>query len=184
MDISKQFQTPPEVCRYMASLIPEGVVTALEPTPGNGNIVRELSGYVVTAPEDFFLLDKNERFDCVVMNPPFSTGSAILTNAPAIYKSDKGMKVGYRMLLDCTHKADVIIALMPVFTLIDSDVRMRHLKKFGIRSLTFLPRKTFEYARIQTCIMELVKGYAGPTEFKVYDLLPVVPDKNELILNF
>lgn len=37
------FQTPPEVCKYMVSLIPEGVISVLEPTPGVGNIVSELN---------------------------------------------------------------------------------------------------------------------------------------------
>lgn len=184
MDISKDFQTPPAVCRYMASLIPDHVKTVLEPTKGLGNLVEALEGYDVTAPNDYFLLDKKSRFDCVVMNPPFSTSSLITTNAPAVYKKDKGMKVGYRILNECTQMSDYIIALMPVFTLTDSDVRMRFFKRFGMVSVTFLPRKTFEYIRIQTCIMQLCKGYSGPTELLVYDLLPVIPHKNELILNF
>lgn len=182
MNITDQFQTPPNVCRYMASLIPDGTTTVLEPTPGRGNLVAELDEYEVTAPADYFLMDKNLRFDCVIMNPPFSTRSAILTNAPSSWKNSKGMKFGYKMLLDCTNKSDVIIALMPAFVLSDSDVRLRHLKKFGMISVTSLPRVTFGYARIQTVVLFLHRNYIGPTEFVVFDLLPAIPHKNELIL--
>jgi type I restriction-modification system DNA methylase subunit len=174
-----EFQTPPEVCRYMVSLLPPGCQTILEPTPGKGNIVRYLSDYQVTAPADYFLLDKTNRFDGVVMNPPFSTGSAILDNAPAKYHNEKGMKLGYRILNDCMQMSDTIIALMPWFTLTDSDVRLRFLHKFGLRSVTALPRKTFEYSRIQTCILELNKGFTGKTMFVPYDHLPKIPCKYE-----
>lgn len=46
--------------------------------------------------------------------------------------------------------SDNIIALMPWFTISDSDVRIRKLMDFGLKSLTLLHRKTFQYARIQT----------------------------------
>lgn len=175
-DYRSQFQTPPEVCRYMVSMIPIGVNTVLEPTPGKGNIVRELAGYQVTAPEDYFLLDKSERFDATVMNPPFSTKFAILDNAPKSF-CEKGMRFGYQFLLDCCRRSDIVIALMPWFTLSDSDVRLRHLKRHGIKSITSLPRKTFEYVRIQTCILVLIKGYNGPTEFIVYDFTEKIPSE-------
>lgn len=81
------------------------------------------------------------------------------------------MKIGYQILLDCMEMSDHVIALMPWFTLSDSDVRLRALKSYGMKSITALPRKTFEYARIQTVVIELEKGYQYPTEFRVYDLL-------------
>lgn len=167
------FQTPKAVCRYMASLIAEGIETVLEPTPGMGNLVSEIEAigkYKVTAPSDFFLLDRAIRFDQVVMNPPFSSKYAIMDNAPDNFIRS-GMRLGYFMLTECMQKSDNIIALMPWFTLSDSDVRLRALKKFGMRSITALPRKTFEYARIQTVVIELVKGFSGKTEFKVLDLM-------------
>lgn len=174
------YQTPIEVCRYMVSLIPIGVQTVLEPTPGEGNILKCLNGYQVTAPEDYFLLDKSLRFDCVVMNPPFSSKSAILDNAPVNF-FEKGMKFGYRILIECTQKSDVTIALMPWFTLSDSDVRLRYLTSIGLKSVTALPRKTFEYARIQTVVLEIVKGYCGPIQFKVFDFLPKIKSDLELL---
>jgi hypothetical protein len=67
--------------------------------------------------------------------------------------------------------SDRVIALMPWFTISDSDVRLRSLKKWGLRSVTALPRKTFQFARVQTCVLELVKGWQLETHFKVFDLL-------------
>lgn len=164
------FQTPKFVGEYMVSLIPQSAKTILEPTPGKGQIVELLKDYQVTAPDDFFLLDKSIKFDCVIMNPPFSKKYANLKNAAEEY-SKYGMTVGYKMLEDCLQLSSNVIALMPWFVMLDSDVRMRHLKRYGIKSLTALPRKTFDYSRIQTVVMELVKGWQEPTTFKVFDLI-------------
>lgn len=172
-------QTPPNVCRYIVSLLPDNTCTVLEPTKGQGNIVEALKGYEVTAPDDFFLLDKDLRFDAVVMNPPFSSGSAILTNAPKSFDL-KGMKAGHYFLTQCMQRSDTVIALMPWFTVSDSDVRLRYLANFGIRLLTALPRKTFGYVRIQTVVIHLENGYKGMTDFRVFDLLP---DRDTLISN-
>jgi type I restriction-modification system DNA methylase subunit len=152
----------------MVSLIPANARTVLEPTPGIGNIVSQLSGYEVTAPIDYFKLDKNTRFDCVVMNPPFSSKSAF--NVPD-HLNKFGMRLGYHILTECMNMSDNVIALMPWFTLSDSDVRLRSLKKYGLKSITALPRKTFEYVRIQTVIIELERGYEKETLFKVFDLI-------------
>lgn len=38
------FQTPVNVCDYMVSLLPGGVRSVLEPTPGTGNLVKSLNG--------------------------------------------------------------------------------------------------------------------------------------------
>lgn len=162
------YQTPLDVAQYMAGLLPVLVKEVLEPTEGEGNVTSALSEYNVTAPKDYFLLDENLKFDAVVMNPPFSEASAILTNAPDYYKGS-GMGVGYKILDECMEKAPVIIALMPWYTISDSDVRMRKLIKFGLSSITVLPRKTFDYARIQTCIIQLIKGWDKATLFHSYE---------------
>lgn len=106
------------------------------------------------------------------MNPPFSAKYARIENA-TIDLSKYGMRLGYHFLTECMKKSDNIIALMPWFTISDSDVRLRFLKNYGLKSLTALPRKTWQYARIQTVVIELVKGWHQETEFKVYDLLSV-----------
>jgi len=162
-----QYQTPVEVISYMCSMIPEGSVRILEPTPGNGRIVKYLRKYDVTAPKDFFKMEK-DRFDCIVMNPPFSTktGFGIPTELNL-----NGMRLGYYILDKCMEMSNHLIALMPWFTILDSDKRSVIIKKFGLRSITALPRKTFDYARIQTCILELDKGFQEETIFKVYSLI-------------
>jgi type I restriction-modification system DNA methylase subunit len=166
-DLSADFQTPVNVCKFMASLVPDGVKSVLEPTAGAGNIVRALAGYQVYSPEDFFQM-KFQRFDCVVTNPPFSAKYAF--GVPPGFEKH-GMRLGYHILTRCMEMSDNIIALMPWFTISDSDVRLRFIKRFGLKSLTALPRKTFQYARIQTCVFEMQKGFKGETAFKVFDLL-------------
>lgn len=165
-----EFQTPPEVAEYMCSLIPEGVVTVLEPTPGEGNILNLLGEYRVTAPDNFFTLDPSLYFDCVVMNPPFSLKYAF--GLPEGLNMN-GMRLGYHILLQCMKMSDRVIALMPLFTISDSDVRLRYLKQFGIKSITILPRKTFKYVRIQTAVFELIKGWGQPTVFEAFELMQV-----------
>jgi len=176
MIIDTNFQTPKEVCTYMASLVPENSKSILEPTPGLGNMISALNkkGFSVEFPDDYFLHQqryKKASFDCVVMNPPFSSKSAYLGNAPDEWKNYTGMKFGYKMLTEMMEISKNIIALMPWFTISDSDVRLRSLKNYGLKSVTALPRKTFQYARIQTCVIELEKGFTGRTEFKVFELL-------------
>jgi type I restriction-modification system DNA methylase subunit len=176
-DYKTDFQTPPEVCKYMVSLIPAGTQTILEPSPGVGNMVRELKakGFTkITYPSDFFLIDKRIRFDCIVMNPPFSTKFALMQNAPSDF-DHQGMRLGYYFLTECMKMSNNVIALMPWFTISDSDVRLRALKDYGLKSITALPRRTFRFARIQTCVLELENRYQGATEFKVFDRLTESP---------
>lgn len=160
------FQTPVPVCNYMASLIPDGVRTILEPTSGVGNLLRAIPAkYQVTAPADFFQMPP-ARFDCVLTNPPFSSRYAF---GVPLELNKYGMRLGYHILTECMKMSDNVIALMPWFTISDSDVRLRALSRFGLISVTALPRATFRYARIQTVVLQLSKGYKGDTLFKVYD---------------
>lgn len=154
----------------METLIPDEVVTVCEPTPGKGNLVSILKskGYRVTAPRDYWTLNKKRRFDAIVGNLPFS--SKTFFNCPIEFEG-KGMIVAYEQMKVLMQMSDNVILLMPWFTISDSDVRLRMLKNYGLISVTALPRKTFQYARIQTCVLQLKKGYSGATEFKVFDCL-------------
>lgn len=107
-------------------------------------------GYDVTAPEDFFKM-KQKRFDCIVMNPPFTP-----------------MIKGYEILFACMKMSDVVIALMPWLTIINSEKRAKELKEYGVASIAHLPRKVFPGSRVQTCIIELHKGYKEKSIFKIY----------------
>lgn len=164
------FQTPPDVCDYMVSLLPAGVKNLLEPTPGIGNLVRaaEDRGYNVIGPTNYWILDKTLRFEAIIGNLPFS--SRTFWGCPKELEGT-GMIVSYQQLTVLMGMSDNLILLMPWFTISDSDVRLRNLKRFGLISVTALPRKTFQYSRIQTVILQLQKGYTGPSEFKVYELL-------------
>ena len=111
-------------------MVPEGSVQILEPTPGVGNLVEALfrRGFSPEFPEDYF--KERERYlksswDCVIMNPPFSSKSAFMDNAPEDWQNQKGMKFGYRMLLEMMSISDHVIALMPWFTISDSDTSIR-----------------------------------------------------------
>ena len=168
--IEDDFQTPPIIAEYMASLIPEKCRSILEPTPGQGNIINALNGkYNITAPKDFFLLDFKSRFDCVIMNPPFSSKYANMDNAPG-HTQTQGMRIGYYILYKCMEMSDNIIALMPWFTISDSDRRINYIMSFGCKRIHALPRKTFKYTRIQTIVLQLEKGFKGETEFKLLNL--------------
>lgn len=159
------FQTPYFVAKYMASLIPDRVKTILEPTPGIGNLIAAIQevrpDISITAPDDFFLM-QYQKFDCIVMNPPFTGRNAYMQNAPVEAK-DMGMRLGYYILTKCMEMSDNVIALMPWFTISDSDLRLKSIKSFGLKSITPLLRKTFRYARIQTCVIEMEKGFTGQT---------------------
>lgn len=170
-----KYQTPSDVADYMVSLLPDDIDYVLEPTPGKGNLVKALEdrNIKVEAPRDYFLIDKHQVFPAVVMNPPFSSKSLDITNAPEEY-INSGMKCGYNMLFECMEMTELVIALMPWYTISDSDVRMRHIMNYGLKSLTVLPRKTFNYARIQTCIIELQKGFTGKTRFQSYEFLKLI----------
>lgn len=148
--VDGNFQTPLDVCDYMVSLVPSGVQTILEPTPGEGNLVGQLKrDYIVVSPDEFWSV--SGYFDAVVMNPPFSP-----------------MDVGYKIFYRVMEMTNVIIALMPWLILINSSKRALDIHNFGLVSVTHLPRAVFNGSRVQTCILKMVRGYQGQTEFCFY----------------
>ena len=87
------------------------------------------------------------------MNPPFTP-----------------MKVGYEILYDCMDMTDNIIALMPWLTMINGAKRTKDIIDYGLKSITHLPRKVFNGARVQTCILHMERGYNNDTLFYNYNL--------------
>ena len=134
----------------MVGILPgSGIKTVLEPTPGAGNIVKELRGYNkydICAPNEFWDIDG--RFDAVVMNPPFTP-----------------MVTGYKILYRVMEMSDIIVALMPWLTIINSEKRTRDIVGFGLKSITHMPRSVFPGSRVQTCILNMAKGYDDDTMF-------------------
>lgn len=148
-DWGEHFQTPPEICAYMSSFLPKNAGRILEPTAGKGRLVEALKPYGdVVAPENFYTMEK-QRFDWIVMNPPFTP-----------------MSQGYKILYSCMEMSDNIIALMPYQCIINGEKRTQDIMSFGLKSITHLPRSTFKGSRVQTCILEMNKGYKGDTIFK------------------
>jgi hypothetical protein len=146
------FQTPDYICEYMVGILPQGNKTILEPTPGEGNLVKALKekSFNVIAPEDFWEI--SGRFDAIVMNPPFSP-----------------METGYKILYKCMEMSDTVIALMPWLTIINSEKRIKKIMDFGLVSITHLPRSVFKGSRVQTCILTMLKHYGGQTSFYNYE---------------
>lgn len=147
------FQTPEWCCELMASMIPAGTTSVLEPTPGAGGLVKVLenTGFKVESPfGDFFNYDITSGPKCVVMNPPFSP-----------------MSNGYKILYKCMEHADSIIALMPWLAIINGEKRTADIKAFGLTKIIHLPRSTFKGSRVQCCILVMNKGFSGDTIFEV-----------------
>ena len=150
-DYGDHFQTPTHICEYMAAFVPGINARVLEPTPGKGNLVKTLKERCyVYAPEHFEDVPFDSYFDYIVMNPPFSP-----------------MKVGYQILYKCMNMTDNIIALMPYLTIINGEKRTKDIMHYGLKSITHLPRSTFKGSRVQTCILEMHRGYMGDTIFKL-----------------
>jgi hypothetical protein len=148
-DWGDNFQTPENVCEYMASFLKGNKGLILEPTAGKGKLVKALKKYgQVFVPNDFNKMVKTD-FEWIVMNPPFSP-----------------MKQGYDILYRCMDMSDNIIALMPYLAIINGEKRRKLIKDFGLKSVTHLPRPTFKGSRVQTCILEMKRGYKGDTIYK------------------
>ncbi len=148
-DWGDNFQTPENVCKYMASFLIGNTGLILEPTAGKGKLVKELKHYgEVFVPDDFNKMTK-QQFEWIVMNPPFSP-----------------MKQGYEILYKCMDMTDNVIALMPYLTIINGEKRTQDIMDFGLKSITHLPRSTFKGSRVQTCILEMKRGWKSDTIFK------------------
>lgn len=149
IDWGDNFQTPEYICEYMASFLPNDAGFILEPTPGKGNLVKSLEKHGKVYAPKYFEDVKDVKFDWIVMNPPFTP-----------------MKQGYDILYKCMEMTDNIIALMPYLTIINGEKRTQDIMGWGLKSITHLPRSVFKGSRVQTCILEMKKGYKGDTIFK------------------
>lgn len=150
-DWGTNFQTPQKICDYMASFLPKNAGIILEPTAGKGNLIKSLMPYgEIYAPDNFYNIDENKKFDWIVMNPPFTP-----------------MKQGYDILYKCMNMSDNIIALMPYLTIINGEKRTQFIMDWGLKSITHLPRSVFKGSRVQTCILEMKHGYNECTIFKI-----------------
>jgi len=148
------FQTPIWVIEKMCAMVDFAPKAILEPTPGEGNMVRALKSNFpnseVVAPTDYWKLEKRS-FDLIFANPPFSP-----------------MSEGYEFLRDFMTRSQNIIILLPWFILINSERRARKIMQFGLMEIAHLPRTVFPGSRIQCCVMKLRQGYKGDAKFTVW----------------
>ena len=164
----ENLQTPLYICRYMISMIPDRVTTILDPTPGKGNLIKLLNDrFIITAPDNFFEWNQ-QKVDCVIMNPPFTANDTNFNNAPEYVKKLTGSKIVHYFLFQMMNISENIIAIVPWYTIINSKKRTNYIKNFGMISVTNLPRSVFKRSLIQTCVLQLKKGYQGETIFKQY----------------
>lgn len=158
MPYSNDFQTPSTVCDYMVSLLKYGDYhTILEPTPGQGNLVKAIRNKfphaAISLPDDFWKLPSSSRYDCAVMNPPFTP-----------------MTQGYAYLEAIMNMTDRIVALLPWVLLLNSHKRMNEVyRNYGLISITYLPRSVFPGSRVQCCILYMSKGWKHDTVFRMFD---------------
>lgn len=153
------FQTPSWVCNQMVeeiSRLHNLPHTILEPTQGEGNLVRAIQtvypACTIHTPQDFFAFD--ERVDLVIGNPPFSP-----------------MTVGYDILERCFELSDNIIMLMPWLSLINSAKRTQLYRERGLKKVIHLPRKAFKGSRVQTCVLVFERGHDGEIELVLDEVI-------------
>ncbi len=150
------FQTPEWVCKIMARQIEYNPIFILEPTPGEGNLVKVLKSQfpdaIIDAPDDFYRFYANNHagYHIIIANPPFTP-----------------MNLGYRMLEDffgIVHQQ--IIILLPWMALINSERRTKKYIEKGLKKIIHLPRKAFPGARVQCCILVFKREYTGDIIFE------------------
>lgn len=153
MRASMDFQTPDWVCARMIDMIDGHPKSVLEPTPGEGNLVRALMDTFpntdIYAPVNIYEYTPPRIFDAIVMNPPFSP-----------------MQKGYEILQMVSEWSDQVIALLPWLLLINSEERMQWFVDRGLAEILHLPRRAFSGSRVQTCVVKLLEGYDGDILFQ------------------
>lgn len=149
------FQTPLDVAKYMVGMSYTGTGgNVLEPCPGIGNIVKVIKSFglnPIIPKDNFWKMNHFIKYDCIIMNPPFSP-----------------MKEGYKFLYKCMELSNEIIALMPWLVIINGEKRTKDIMNYGLASITHLPRSIFKGARVQCCILHLVRGWDEQTIFVDY----------------
>ncbi|MBD3404498.1 MAG: hypothetical protein GF411_00005 [Candidatus Lokiarchaeota archaeon] len=151
------FQTPDWVCDIMVGMIDDYPDSIIEPTPGEGNLVRALYNRFpksnIIALDDVYQYQPNKEIECACMNPPFSP-----------------MKQGFEILKRVTEWTPYIIALLPWFMLINSERRTQWFIENGLCEIIHLPRRAFPGSRVQTFIAKLISGYKGEISFNTWEV--------------
>lgn len=160
---SNHFQTPLWVCDIMIKQITNPPNSILEPTAGNGNLVKTLkekfpNTEIIAEYHDIHNLAPI-KVDYVVANPPFSP-----------------MLKGYEMLELFFKFSKNIIIILPWLSLINSVKRTNWFRLMGLYKVIHLPRSAFVGSRVQTCILVFKDNYHGMIELE----LPENPNINKI----
>jgi hypothetical protein len=175
-----QFQTPEHVADYMVSLITEEPKLVLEPSIGEGNLVKALwkrfpkarvVGFDVEetplqddrleffkmdfldAKMDYLVKTIGYRFDLILANPPFTP-----------------MLLSYKFFDKLINIQKRGIYILPYLFLINSDGRARDYSLLvDVKNIFHLPRSTFKGSRIQSCILDVRDGITLNTNYVWYD---------------
>lgn len=139
------FQTPDVVCDLMVSMIEGNPNVILEPTPGQGNLVRAIKkrfpNAKILAPKDIFSFNPDCDIDWIISNPPFSP-----------------MIRGFEFLQMFKQWTNNIIILLPWNLLINSRIRTKWFYDNGVCEIHHLPRSVFKGSRVQTCIVKMTNA--------------------------
>lgn len=166
--IDTNFQTPKPVAEYMMRMAkkywdqhkeyPGDMAEVLEPTPGEGNLIKAGNdhGFTMYGPgsdQDYWnswvYQQKPNYFDMVIMNPPFNPHTEMTC-----------------FMEDAMNKAPYVVALLPVNS-ITSHKKLTLFMNYGLASVTMLSRNTFPN-KVAVCILELKNGHSGITTFKQF----------------
>ena len=153
------FQTPDWVTHRMCDLVEGSPASILEPTPGEGKMVKVLQNrfpdsLVLYPKTDYWTFRENGpqfKPDLIIANPPFSP-----------------MKEGYRFLFDFMAITDRVISIMPWY--VNQSVRRtKSILQYGMKRMVFLPRSVFRNCRTNCCVLDLQRGYRGTVEWVYWE---------------
>lgn len=168
-----EFQTPMYVADYMVELINYKPNLVLEPSIGQGNLVKALwkkypeckvIGYDIEETpliderltfikQDFLKADIDFKPDLILSNPPFSP-MCLSYNF-----FDKLVKIQKRG-----------VYILPYLFLINSNSRPhKYSEEIDIKNIINLPRTVFKNSRIQSCILDVYDGKTLLTNYMWYN---------------
>lgn len=167
------FQTPSYVADYMVSLIDKEPKLVLEPSIGEGNLVKALwnkfpntkviaydiedcpikDDRLTFIKQDFLQAEINFRPDLILSNPPFTP-----------------MTLSYEFFEKCHYIQSRGIYILPYLFLINSTSRpKKYSSELDVRNIINLPRNVFKNSRIQSCILDIYEGTTTNTKYIWYE---------------
>lgn len=157
----------------MVNLIKEEPKLVLEPSIGEGNLVKALwqkypntkviaydieetplkDDRLIFIKQDFLEAKIDYKPDLILSNPPFTP-----------------MTIGYDFFDKLVNIQQRGIYILPYLFLINSNSRpKKYSKTIQIKNIINLPRSVFKNSRIQTCILDTYEGSTDVINYKWYE---------------